>query len=322
MIAGLSDITKGLGLRFNVVALLPAGVLTLFVVLLVASGAPDRAPDLDLLGDRVDDLDGWQGALLFLALVAATLVVQPLQLSLVRLLEGYWGDSRTARIAARPGRTLAARRRAGLERATRNPADREPSVEDEKRMVAATRRLERFYPAEDDLLPTRLGNVLRAAENRAGGRYGLITVVVWPRLYPLLPEGTVRAVDDQRDQLDLAARFCAVCFLAGLISFGLLVTHGWWLLVPVAALVLAWASYRAAVAAALQYGVGLETAFDLHRFELLRALHLELPADHAAEVATNQELSAFLLQGPAFATLRYEHGKDAELMEAAGQTQP
>ena len=40
----------------------------------------------------------------------------------------------------------------------------------------------------------------------------------------------------------------------------------------------------------------MEAAFDLHRFDLLTALHLPLPADLTGEVATNQELSRFLRQ--------------------------
>jgi hypothetical protein len=175
-------------------------------------------------------------------------------------------------------------------------------------MVAAARRLERSFPAEDELMPTQLGNVLRAGENRAGGRYGLLTVVTWPRLYPLLPEKTAGIVDDQRDQLDLASRFCVVCLLGAAVSLGLLVTHGWWLLVPAAALALGWISYRAAIAAALQYAVGLETAYDLHRVELLRALHLRLPTDSTSERKTNEALSTFLLQGPAFAEPEYDYG--------------
>ena len=310
MIGSLTGITKDLGLRFNLVSLLPAGTLALFVFGLLASGAPGHAPDIHRLSSRVAAFNAWQASAAFLALIAFTLILQPLQLSLVRLLEGYWGESHVGRLLAAPGVALARRRRRALERVTKVPggSGSRPSSEQAEAMVAATRRLERSFPGEDELMPTRLGNVLRASENRAGGRYGLLTVVTWPRLYPLLPQTTVQIVDDQRDQLDLAARFCVVCLVGAAVSLGLLATHGSWLAVPAAAFALAWISYRAAIAAALQYAVGLETAYDLHRVELLRALHLRLPTDVESERATNEALSTFLLQGPAFARLEYDYG--------------
>jgi len=308
VIGTLTGVTKDLGLRFNVVSLLPAGALVLFVFGLLASGAPEHAPDIHRLSKRVASLDAWQASAAFLALIAFTLVIQPLQLSLVRLLEGYWGGSRLGRLLAAPGLWLAGRRRSALEKATKLSAGGEPTAPQAEATVAATRSLERAFPPQNELLPTQLGNVLRAAENRAGGRYGLLTVVTWPRLYPLLPEKTAAIVDDQRDQLDLSARFCAFCLLGAVVSLGLLATHGIWLLVPAGALVLGWICYRAAIAAALQYGVGLETAYDLHRLELLRALHLRLPTDSESERTTNETLSTFLLQGPGLAEPEYEYG--------------
>ena len=81
------------------------------------------------------------------------------------------------------------------------------------------------------------------------------------------------------------------------VSVGLLARNGWWLMVPAATLLLAWLSYRGAVvAAAIAYGEAIEAAFDLHRFDLLRALHLPLPSDLAAEVRANQQLTRFLHQ--------------------------
>jgi hypothetical protein len=109
---------------------------------------------------------------------------------------------------------------------------------------------------------------------------------------------TVRALtDDRRDQLDLSARFCAVFALAAVVLLGLLLMHGWWLAVPAGCLVLAWLACRGTVTAALAYNEALRVAFDLHRFDLLTALHLPLPESREEEKAQNDDLSAFLLQG-------------------------
>jgi hypothetical protein len=164
------------------------------------------------------------------------------------------------------------------------------------------------------LLPTRLGNTLRAAEDEAGQRYGLATVTMWPRLYPYLTERFAQVVDDARNQLDLTVRLCAVLALASLISAVLLVAHGPWLVVPAVTGLLAWVAYRAAVRSAANYGETLQQAFDLHRFDMLRGLHYPLPTNPVEEWAFNQRLSQFFAQGPdpegEGPRLHYDHYND------------
>jgi hypothetical protein len=306
-VADLIGFGRDLGTRFALVGLLPGAVLALFVLALVWSGAPGAAPDLDEILDHARDLDAWAGGLLFLALVVVALVLQPLQLALVRALEGYWPEP-----LARRGRKRWQRRYETLsEKAA--PRAEVPDAATVAAMADAESRLQRLFPSDPEwLLPTRLGNALRAAESRAGEPYGLDAVVVWPRLYPLLPDGVRALVDDQRDGLDLAARFCAIFAAAAVISLVLLVSHGWWLLVPAACLLLAWISYRGAVAAAIAYGEGIRSAIDLHRFDLLAALHLPLPATLEQERAVNEQVSLFLRQNWPV-ELVYEHGaRDAE----------
>src|SRR4051794_38846601 len=107
-LVALIGLGRDIGSRFALVGLLPTGLLALFVLALVWSGAPGDAPDLDRVLDHARELDAWAGGLLFLSLVVLTLVLQPLQLVLVRWLEGYWppalnrfADARRARFAAR-----------------------------------------------------------------------------------------------------------------------------------------------------------------------------------------------------------------------------
>jgi hypothetical protein len=50
----------------------------------------------------------------------------------------------------------------------------------------------------------------------------------------------------------------------------------------------------------------MQTAFDLHRFDLLQSLHLPLPSDRTSEIAENTKLSDFLRQGLPFRCI-YEH---------------
>jgi hypothetical protein len=294
---------RELGARFAVIGVLPLAALALFVLALLWSGAPDTAPDLDEILEHARDMDGWEAALLVLALVLLAFIAQPFQLAAVRLLEGYGGGGRLGRALAEPGRRLQRWRLARLHQALRPAKTREAAL---AQVGTELQRRQLFPEREDDLLPTRLGNALRAGERRAGSAYGLDAVVVWPRLYPLLPDAVRGLVDDRRDQLDLAVRLTFVFLVAAVVSFGLLLSHGAWLLVPLGCLVGAWLSYRGAIAAAVAYGEQLRAAIDLHRFDLLRALHLPLPESREKELAANRELMLFLRQDQP-ADLAYTH---------------
>jgi len=287
--------TSDLGVRFRFVSLLPVAVLALYVLALAWSGAPASSPSAGRAVMHARHVAGWEAVLLAVAVVVVALIAEPLQVTLVRLLEGYWGQSRAGHLFAAPGLAFHRARRRRLDRTQRRSPGDPVSARALAAREEAARKL-RAYPPESAILPTMLGNLLRSAEGRAGSRYGLDAIVVWPRLYPLLSDKVRAVLDDLRDQLDLAARFCAVFGIATVISVAFLAAHGWWLTAAAVTLAGALLSYRAALAAAAAYGQALEVAFDLHRFDLLTALHLSLPADLTGEVTANQELSRFLRQ--------------------------
>lgn len=294
---------KELGPRFNLVGVLPTVMLFLFVLALYWSGAPQHSPDMRAVVERVEQVGGKEGILLALGVLLFALLMQPLQLSLVRVLEGYWDVSLLPSVGAllsRPGKWWHGRRRRKLKEQTqlrKQKGDIKPTPQEEARVAVADWRLRRSYPAPHRLLPTALGNALRAAEDVPYQRYGLDGVVIWPRLYPLLPPSMTGILTDRRNQLDLAARFCAVFLLCAIFSLFFLYSHGWWLLVPAFMLLLARLSYRGAVAAAVAYGESVQSAFDLYRFELHKALRIPAPSNLQAEKKTNQLITRFLRQG-------------------------
>ena len=53
-------------------------------------------------------------------------------------------------------------------------------------------------------MPTSIGNILRAAERRPADKYGLDAIIVWPRLWLLLPEATRTELRAAYGSLDLA----------------------------------------------------------------------------------------------------------------------
>jgi hypothetical protein len=148
------------------------------------------------------------------------------------------------------------------------------------------------------VLPTRLGNLLRRAETSAGERYGLTTVVTYGRLYPHLSDRLDRQMAMQLDLLDTMSAFTLVFSGQALATTPLVARFDGWSLLPAAFVVFALIAYRAACQTARHHAVTLATTYDLHRFDMLKALHLPLPGDAEQEYIENLRLSEFFGNEP------------------------
>lgn len=72
-------------------------------------------------------------------------------------------------------------------------------------------------------MPTRLGNTLRAAEQRPLEKYGLDAIVCWSRLLLLLPDAVKQELNAARADLNTAARLWLWSLL-----FIIWSVWGWW----------------------------------------------------------------------------------------------
>ncbi|MFD5081691.1 hypothetical protein ACFWOG_03505 [Kitasatospora sp. NPDC058406] len=292
----------GAGRRFFLLGYLPTYAALMFLLVLVWAGARAWAAPA---GAGLSFKAAWEttaglgaGELMAL-LIGVTLlgvVLNPLQLPLVRAFEGSWPRRLGGGMALR---RQGARKRA-LESAAQLPQGTEALLTSEtvQRAGQAGQELRRRFPLPDRLLrPTALGNALAAVADSAGRAYGLDAVAAWPRLYPVLGAEVRALVDDRRDGLDGAVRIAAVMTATAAAAGVLLLRTGWWLLLALLPLVIASAAYRGAVQAALGYGETVQVAFDLHRADLLKALRLAPPARQSDEHALCSELSDFWRQG-------------------------
>jgi len=218
---------------------------------------------------------------------------------MVRFYEGYWPDW----LAWVTRRRVAAQRRrwqdlqTRLDRLydqemTRTHASSRQGGEEQDRLKAEYDHLyfEMYHRYPKDparLMSTRLGNVLRSAEEYSRLAYNLDAPLVWSRLVHYLPEPFTTRMGQATTSL-VAMLMCAT------LSF---------LFAPVAALTLVWGHrpwyevlgavvlsmalgllcYRSAVTRAVEYGTFIRTAFDLHRDEVLKALHIPLPSSPLEE---------------------------------------
>ncbi|HEY8722126.1 hypothetical protein [Pengzhenrongella sp.] len=302
---------KALGDRFNLVNVVPPAVFGAFVIGLVRSGAYTGSFQPRLAIPNLKEITTGGAVLFAFAVLLIGVVLAPFQVAVVRLLEGYWGSGRLARRLSDIGVELQRRRLAAADDAMRIAgaellslnADQSASLSEQferrkrsVRIVANAERANRtagHMPLAERLLPTSLGNNLRASEDSAGQQYGLTTNVVYPRLRNFLSPRLDGALGNMLTQLDTASALC-VSFLMSAVASTPLLAYGWWALTPLLCLLLAALAYQGAQTAASFHGDLLATAFDLHRFDLMTGLHLDLPTDPAREKEDNIKLSSFL----------------------------
>jgi hypothetical protein len=243
-------------------------------------------------------------------MLVVAVMLRPFQITMVQVLEGYW----RSRFVLRSVAVFAVERhirKAGAHAAWRDRLSRGPTDKTFE-TVARNSRRERHalqkaldgvdelasYPLDQaDFLPTRLGNVLRRGETMAGERYGLNTVLTYPRLYPHLHPKLDALISNQLDLIDTTCAFTVLFTLETVVALPLVWRMDWWSVVPAVFLVFAGLAYRGARGVAGWHVTTLCAAYDLYRFEMLKALHRKLPRTPDSELVENRELSEFLAQG-------------------------
>lgn len=140
---------------------------------------------------------------------------------------------------------------------------------------------------ETALLPTRLGNILRAAEHYAIDRYNADLFLLWPRLYRVFPDAFARNLEESRARMEF---LLVVSFWSGAFALATLVSLIWTdaaasltALCFLTGTGLSYATYSTSLPAAEEYGDRLRAGFDLYRFALLEQLRLKEPESLADE---------------------------------------
>ncbi len=234
------------------------------------------------------------GLLLLLVVAASGFVAQQFEFTVLRLMEGYW-PSWCHLLAKRLLRRQKGRLRAVDKQLQDFNRQGLASLTLEERQVYIQKDLQLLeFPETGRLLPTRLGNILRAAEDRCAVKYGLDAIICWPRLWLLLPDSAKTELSATRNALNMTALLWiwSLLFLLWAPIFKV-----WWPL-PLG-VVSMWLAHRWMIQAAQVYGALLESAFDLYRFQLYKALHWPFPKTPAEEQTLGQKLTDYLWHGSA-----------------------
>jgi hypothetical protein len=164
---------------------------------------------------------------------------------------------------------------------------------------------------EEEILPTRLGNILLAAERYSLSRYGMDSIYFWPRLFPLLPEQFKNDYEEfiLNYQLPLVIAFESM-MVAVLGGFIILSTEGSALLFVLwfgGGSLIAYFFYALSLSNAEEMGEQQRTAFDLYRHLLLE--QWPTPEDVKDECAAFNEIQEFIVSNmpPSWGTPQLAH---------------
>ncbi len=317
-----ADLTLGtgstIGRYFSLVSVVPSVLLATWLWLAWASGAVTAQPSLAAIAHETSDNAIGSGLIVAGLAVASALILHPLQFAIVQLLEGYWGSTRLGRFF-QVRRQVAHLYRYG--RATREQERQNESiatwvqsgVDVDMQLLESTtaRRTElmttlaaasaaadqivTFPDSPQQIMATRLGNVLRRAEMRAGRSYGLPILMSATHLGMVADATHTAYVQDQRTQLDLTARICASGVFAAAVTTAIMWPHGLWLLSALIPYTAAYLAYRGAITAGTSYGQALSAWSDLNRFALYTALHLRTPMSASDEQQQNAAVRDLLV---------------------------
>jgi hypothetical protein len=232
------------------------------------------------------------GALLIagiFVLAVSSALVNWLTLPVLRLAEGYWPgfmNRNSSRLIERVNHGALEKR---LKLKALNQSYKTDTVnrEETKQFTTLDGELDHI-PVDARLrLPTRTGNILRAAEEYPDLHYGLEISTTWPRLWLVLPESTQKEIAESRQLLNDSARLLAWGAL-----FIVWIVFAWWAIIPT--LIVVAVAYWRMQSAAEVYALLLRSAYDLHRFELYKSLSLSLPTKPAFEKPQGQALTLYL----------------------------
>jgi hypothetical protein len=192
---------------------------------------------------------------------------------------------------------------------------------------------------EPDLMPTRLGNVLRASEQYAE-KYGLTAGIdLWSRLAALLPVNMANQLEDKNNNLIFLLNSSLLSYINGLIAFSIWgtckivntcsttiitslnpmfgiknassclilgFTPTKFLFMGFGWILLGYILYILSIPVAKTYGLLVRASFDLYRFDLLKQLNYPVPTTLTQEKRDWLKISDFMVTGGNLGTIPLE----------------
>lgn len=349
MINSIQAALNWMGSRFLVAGFIPSlGFVTLAIFAFdpILPGAVSRR----LIGDQLLLTESSLIVLLLSVILGFTLTV--LSNFSVKVFEGYILINRLPALRhAQLGHEARLRRRIiFLQRELQSYQEAERMSDDRaQRLLRSLSSLiiqhEITFPRyRKDIMPTRLGNILKAAEMYSLDRFKIDSVTFWPDLVHVIEPGYSLRIAETRNQLAFVINTCLLAIAFGLLSWAA-AGYQWVLrillennildplyfihvdlpayvyeqrviiyaVVGLAALLIAGAFYRASLVSVAEFGNMIRSAYNLFRLDLLKALRYPLPRDSDSERDLWTAISHMVMEGYSWDTIEsealiYDHG--------------
>jgi hypothetical protein len=175
-----------------------------------------------------------------------------------------------------------------------------------ERTEAACELTARFPPEDRHVLPTELGNVIRAFENHPRTRYGLDGIPIWPSIAAMLTESERADLDEKTTDVAFWLNGLVLVVVGGALLFaervwhppaGTLETVGIEVAIVASVAGLAAWMYRQLIGAAARWGEPVRAAFDMHRLELYDRLGVRRPYTREEDVEAGRAVNRLLAFG-------------------------
>jgi len=155
-----------------------------------------------------------------------------------------------------------------------------------------------YYPDEAEfVLPTKFGNIMRAAEVYPRVVYEIESIQAWNRLQLLLPNRAKEQIKESRAMLDFIVNLLFLSSLIILVYLGFSIwrhdsPHMFIPLIALLTIVVAWIYLPVT---ATQWGETIKSVFDIHRGLLARNLGFTVPKDPEEEVHMWDQISRMMV---------------------------
>ncbi|MCC4771854.1 hypothetical protein FXV91_17290 [Methanosarcina sp. DH2] len=288
----LEEVTSTTGNRFIMTALFPSLIFWGLLITVLIIGSGNLSVAVNIWNGQDGILKSFQivGFIAWVTFFASILSSQ--SVAILRFYEGYWKFPMSKKLGDR-----------GIKKHKRKL--KKISVE----MTQNKNRYEDiylFYPLPtqpEQVMPTLLGNILKNSELYPYDRYNIDAVLIWPRLYHILPGSFIQTIAEARGSLDfmlrisfLSGSFALLCFVFLFIALLLPGRAIWWFIFVFlcGGLLVAWLAYKSSLGSAVLYAHQIKSAFDLYRRELLRQMNFSLPTTLKDEQDLWEEICLFL----------------------------
>lgn len=180
----------------------------------------------------------------------------------------------------------------------------------------------KYPPVEALIMPTRLGNILRASEAYPQSRYHADSVALFPRMVLAIDREYMSHMDAANDQCSFLLNSSLLSIIFALLTFTA-ASYVWlftvpghsgavYLLTSIGAVALAWFFYNASLLNVSKYGNLIRSSYDLFRFNLLEKLHLKLPTDSQKEKQLWKKISDFVTIGDLYGENYFDYPAHAD----------